>query len=267
MRSIQIIVASLVVLAIPALVEACGYGMPSPTARMAIADMVLVGKITGVESRSLRMRHSFGQEPLPHEVFVVKVVSMFKGDERLTHIRMALPKPQSMPVGFEAIFYLNAHAQEPVYILPPDAYDYPVAKESDPRFKIQVEQLKRMGQLLRDPLASLKSAKAEDRLLTAALLISEYRTFQPGVHAAETKTTPIDAATSKLILRALAETEAPRVVEIRLTTWRLFNMLGVKPADGFDVAKIPTTQERWDAARKWMKENEERFVIQAFARR
>src|SRR5256885_16272968 len=105
MRTMRMILAGVAVLAIPALASACGYGMPSPTARLALSDTVLVGKVMSLESRTLRLRLGSGQEPLPHDVVVVKVQSMLRGDERLTHIRLAVMKHQVMPAGFEAIFF------------------------------------------------------------------------------------------------------------------------------------------------------------------
>ncbi len=268
MRTMRIILAGVAVLVVPALVNACGYGMPSPAARLALSDTVLVGKVLSVENRTLRLRLAAGQEPLPFDVVVLKVQSMLRGDERLTHLRMAVMKHQVVPVNFEGVFFLNAHAEEPVYTMSSDGYDYPIDRANNPGFLTQVEQLKRMGQLLRDPLASLKSRKAEDRFLTAALLISQYRTFRPGVHDNAAKTTPIDSTTSKLILRALAESDWNRdAADFRLTPWRMFNMLGIKPAEGLDFTNAPTLQARCEILQKWMKTNEDRFVIQTFVRR
>jgi hypothetical protein len=269
MRNILAGVAVAAVLAVPAMVDACGYGMPSPAARLALSDAVLVGKVLSVESRTVRLRLGAGQEPLAHDVVVVKVESMLRGDDRLTHIRLAVMKHQVMQPGFEGVFFLNANSEEMVYTMSSDFYDYPINKANNPGFKQQVEQLRRMGQLLREPRESLQSKKAEDRFLTAALLISQYRTFQSGVHEGTGKTAPIDAATSKLILRALADSDWNNAAaDFRLTPWRMFNMLGVKATDGLAYPDGMTSQQqRVEATKKWIKEHEDRFVIQTYVRR
>src|SRR5438067_1324988 len=132
MRTMKIILAGVAVLAVPAMLDACGYGMPSPAARLALSDTVLVGKVLSLESRTLRLRLGAGQEPLPHDVVVVKVQSMLRGDDRLTHIRLAVMKHQVMPADFEGVFFLNAHPEEMVYTMSSDFYDYPINKVNNP---------------------------------------------------------------------------------------------------------------------------------------
>ena len=265
MRSILICVAA--ALAIPQTASACGYGMPSPAARLALADTVAAGRILSVESRPMKLRLVKGQEPLRVSVAVLKVDSMLKGDDRLTHLRVALHQQQVMPVNFEGIFFLNAYAEEPVYLMSSEWYDYPIQKANNPGFDKQVQDLRRMGKLLQDPKGALRSNQADDRFLTAALLVSQFKTFQTGVHEANAKTAPIDAEMSKLILKALAESDWNKTAaDFRLTPWRVFNMLGAKPTDGWDVSKIPAGVQRTDAAKTWLKANADTFRIQTFVR-
>jgi len=80
-----------------------------PGGQLALSDTVLVGKVQTVESRTVRLRLGAGQEPLPHDVVVIKVQSMLRGDDRLTHVRVAVMKHQVMPLDFEGVFFLNAH--------------------------------------------------------------------------------------------------------------------------------------------------------------
>src|SRR5262245_60506800 len=96
---------------------ACGYGMPSPAARLALADMVVVGKVTGVQPREIDLRQSAQGCLVPHVVQVLKVESVIKGDPRVTHVRIAVQKHQQMPVGYEGAFFLRAHADEAVHVL------------------------------------------------------------------------------------------------------------------------------------------------------
>ena len=249
-------------------VEGCGYGMPSPTARFALADCVLVGKVVNIEEKKLRLRLNAKGEPLPFTVAVLKVQSMILGDERLTHVRVALHQHQVMPIGFEACCFLAIHPEEPVYLLSSNDFDYPIGKENNPGFNQQVEQFRRMGKLLRDPIAGLESKNAEDRFLTTALLLTRFRTFRQDAHVAPDKTEPIHPQLNRLILKALAESDWQRnAADFRLTGQRLFALIGASAADGWKEEGNRTTQQRNEAARSWLKENEDKFRIKTFVRK
>ena len=73
---------------------------------------------------------------------------------------------------------------------------------------------------------------------------------------------------SKLILRALAETDWSRpVADYRLTPGRVFNLLQVKADDGLNLATITDQKQRFDTARQWLKDNEDKFRVKTFAKR
>lgn len=245
-------------------VEGCGYGMPSPTARFALADCVLAGKVVGIEDRKVRLRPGPKGEPLPYTVVVLKVESMLLGDERLTHVRVALMQHQVMPVGYEGCLFLTAHADEPVYVLSSSTFDYPIAKQNNPGFGQQIEQFRKMGKLLRDPVAGLESKNDDERFLTVALVLSRHRGLRDNFMGLPTKEQPLDGRTSKLVLKALAEIDWNRsAADFRLSPWRLFNMLGATPADGWKPEGVLTAQQRTDAARGWLKEHQDTFRIKA----
>ena len=266
MRTLLTCVASLV---LAQAASACGGGrVPSLAARLAQADMVAAGRILSVESRPLSLRLARGQEPLPFAVAILKIETMLRGDDRLTHVRVALHQHQGIPVSFEGIFFLTAHAEEPVYTISSEWYNSPINRASNPSYDKQVQELGRLGKLLADPLTSLKSPLSDARFLTAALLVSQFKTFRADIHEANAKTVPIDAAMSRLILKALAETDWNRAGDdYRLSPWGVFVQLEAKPVDGWDVANMPSAVHRTEAARSWLKANEDHFRIQTFARR
>jgi hypothetical protein len=248
-------------------VEACGYGMPSPVARFALADCVLVGKVINIEDRKVRLRPSPRGEPLPYTVAVFKVESMLLGDERVTHVRVALAQHQVMPVGYEGCVFLNLNPEEPIHVMASDIYDYPIPKENNPGFTQQIEQYRRMGRLLRDPIAALESKNDEDRYLTVALLLSRQRPQRMGRLLSPQGPEPLDGRTSKLILKTLAEIDWNRNgADFRLTPVRLFNMLGATPADGWRNDLPRTQQEHVVAARQWLKDHQDTFRIKTLVR-
>lgn len=243
---------------------ACGYGMPSPAQRFVQAHCVVTGKIVAYNSSKMMLRQRPNVEPLPHAVAVLKIEDTIKGDKRLTHLRIALPMHQVMPIGYEGCFFLHEQADQTVFTLSARFYDYPIQKENNPGFAKQVEEFKKLARLLNDPKAGLASKNAEERFLTAAMLVMHYRTFQPELHVAADKTQAIDADLSKLILRALAESDwNNNAADFRMTAWRVFGLLGVTEKDGFKPAALDRVAE----AKAWLKKSEESFRITTFVRR
>jgi hypothetical protein len=251
-------------------VAACGYGgLSNPVARFAVADCVLVGKVCAIEEKSVSalLPGRTGQRGIYH-VAVIKVQEMLKGDSRLTHVRLGLPNQQAIQLGYEACFFLTEHPEEPFFLQGVDLYDYPLYKQQNPRFTAEVERFRRLGKLLRDPMASLASANAEDRLLTAAALISQWRTFRPAVHVAPAKAAPVDGLSSRLVLKALAEidwTKAPS--GFRVSAWRSFSELGLTAKDGWNPQGLRNMAEIQSACKLWLKANADDFRISTFVQR
>ena len=130
-----------------------------------------------------------------------------------------------------------------------------------------METFRRLARLSRDPLASLKSANAEDRFLTAAMLISRWRTFRPTVHVAPAKTEAADELTSRLVLEALAGADwNKRPVGFRTTPWRLFNELGLTAKDGWNPTSLRPMPEIEKVSKCWLKEHAD-FRISTFVQR
>jgi hypothetical protein len=101
----------------------------------------------------------------------------------------------------------------------------------------------------------------------AALLITQYRTYQRGVHNKERKTEPIDAAQSKLILEALAGADWKKSVsDFQVTPQRLFNQLGATPQDGWKPQAFNDAKDFETAAKTWLKEHAATFRIAALMR-
>ena len=117
------------------------------------------------------------------------------------------------------------------------------------------------AKLLAKPMDGLKSKDADERLLTAALLIARYRTPKAG----QTRTESIDADESKLILQTLADADwtarAPKV-GFQMNPQNLFFRLGVTPKDGWNQPK--DFKKLQEEAKKWLKDNADKYRISRY---
>src|SRR5262249_19008096 len=121
-----------------------------------------------------------------------------------------------------------------------------------------------MAKILHDPVAALKAANASNRYLAVAMLIGKFRPplFKGQPHKEET----IDAAVSKLLLKALAEADwkydANWLNEAIYPAhpYDLFKQLGVTKADGYS----PPTNDSPDtvaATHKWLLDHQEKYTV------
>jgi hypothetical protein len=234
--------------------------------RVALADCVVVGKVTAVEEKTVAGKKLDTTE---YHVAVVKIDEALYSAKDLTHIKVGfLPQmgrarfPHlKLEVGQEACFFLQPHPELDLRITP--MYFQVVDRKTNPEFKKEVELARRCGKLLADPIAALKAKEAEDRFLTAAMLVERYRTPRP-VGGEESKQEPIDAEASRLILQVLAEADWTKTrAEFRgLSPQMVFLRLGLTPEDGWtppgDVRMLP------EAAKKWLKDNAATYRIKSY---
>jgi hypothetical protein len=138
-----------------------------------------------------------------------------------------------------------------------------VTDPKDPAFDEEMRLARKTGKALAKPLEGLKSKDADERIFTANVLLFRYRTPRPGL----TKTEPIPADESKLLLTALAEADWKGPVPPRsgqLAPFQLFYMLGLTPKDGWNPGKFNTYDEQRDAARAWLTEHARTYRVQRF---
>src|SRR5262249_59165416 len=102
-------------------------------------------------------------------------------------------------------------------------------------FGKQVDFIRRAVKLLADPIATLTSKDAEERLITASLLIQRYSTLRRA-KGGRTKRVPIPAEESKLILTALYEADWNKSRTEPYGPMGTFHRLRLSDADGY---KLP----------------------------
>jgi hypothetical protein len=263
--------------------------LPPPIAlRVAQSSTVVVGKVESIEDKTVAAkRNPNDNDKAEYQIAVVKIEAPILGAKGITHVRVGfLPPPPVRPGGGirppisnvrpfslvkdqEVLLFLHPHF-DGNFLTGTNSFDV-VDKQGNANFEKEVAEAKTAGKLLADPTAGLKSDKQDDRYLTAAMLITQYRTKHIG--APEPRTEAVDAQTSKLVLSALAEANwaGPTPGNPRLMPQSLFNQLGVTDKNGFTPpTKEVMGQKQVDYqqlpayTQQWLKDNAGKYRIQRF---
>jgi hypothetical protein len=255
--------------------------MPQPVGqRVAAADCIIVGTVKDLEPNEVEVAIVPGQpQKTKYKVAIVTVDDPILGTAKgVKTIRVGfLPPPKNpggpiggpikrfptvdLKKGQKALLLLTKHEEGRFYL--PGAYFNVINEENNPNFKKDVDEAKESVKLLDNPAAGLKSKDGDKRLLTASLLLARYRTFRPG----KTKTEPIDAEQSKLILKVIAEADwNKKFVFGQPNPSMLFNQLGLTAKDGWTQPKVAPGQNYQQvmeaAAKQWLQQNSGTYRIQ-----
>jgi hypothetical protein len=259
---------------------------PAPIAqRVATADSIVIGKVTSLEEKTVSApRFPGDKEKGDYTVAVVKVQEGFGAAAKLTHVRVGFIAPmEAKPIegkpgigirpirrypqvvlakDQEVILFLQPHFDASFQVAP--AYFDVIQKANNPNFEKETAEVKRYTKLLADAKSNLDGKNAEDRFLTAAMLLVRYRTAKQFVQ--NPKQEAIDAGESKRILLALADADwnpkNPGPGLFQMNPQAMFYRLGVTEKDGWTQPK--DFKEFPAAAQKWLKENAGTYRIQRF---
>jgi hypothetical protein len=250
---------------------------PPPIAqRVAMADTVVLGKVTAIEEKTVQATPFPGaEEKAEYQIAVVKIDEALVGAKGLTSVKVGflVPKPRrpgapissadlrgtpKLAVGQEALLFLYPHHDAGFHTVPGF---YEILDKKTKTFARDVEQARKAAKLLADPMPGLKSKDATERLETASMLIARYRVQR----VPEAKSEPIDAEESRLILQALVDADWKKPVKFtEASPLMAFGMLNLQPADGWNPGEFRNPNDYPDAAQKWLKENAKTFRIQRF---
>jgi hypothetical protein len=253
--------------------------VPPLPERVALADLIALGKVTTVEDELVQagplVKIPGVTKKVSYRIAALSIKSPLLGADKVDRVRVAFAPPAAggakssrgtnrfalvrLAAGDEGCFFLRKHPDEPFYVASA-AYDFLDKKTKD--FDKEVAQVKRCVRLLADAGAGLQAKLADDRLLTATLLIYRYRTPRY-VYRGKPQTEAIEAEQSKCILAALAEgnwstkeTPAPG------SPLSLFLRLGLTKADGWET---PTAlADVAPAARKWLHDHAADYRIRRY---
>jgi hypothetical protein len=259
---------------------------PQPIAqRVASADCIVVGKVTGFTDKTVSARAFPGaKDKTAYQVAIVQVEKGLYGAKGKKEIKVGfIPPPApgagggpirirpggmravTLTLNQEACLFLTKHHEGDFYVMP--AY-FSIIDKKAANFANDVKETERCLKLLADPKAGLEAKEKADRILTAGMLMSRFRQYRPSAVKPEMK--PIDPELSKKILLVLADADwtPPRpgpgrpIIGPRMTPQTIFYQLQLKAEDGWtqpkDLKQVP------EKAKEWCKENAGKYVIKRF---
>jgi hypothetical protein len=240
--------------------------LPLPN-RVATANMIVVGRVTGMEDRDVTAAPFPGaKNKVEYKIAVVTITEALVAPKGMKTIRLGFvpippnvaisPRPFQPTVGQDGCFFLTKHGAAD-FAIAPSPLNF-IAK-GNAGFDKDLALIKRCVKILADPNAALKG-KGEDRFLAAAMLVARYRTRG----AAEAKTEAVDAEQSKLILQALADADwTPPADFTQLSPLMVLHRLPLTKADGW--MPPPQDAKAYAAyAQQWLRDHAGSYRIQRF---
>jgi hypothetical protein len=262
--------------------------MPIPDL-VAGSDLVVIAKVNRIHKNiitALPTRQAAKKEP--YQLVEVTVKETIQGAKRGSRITLGVQcfgmKLGGGPLTFtpavqwtegqEACLFLRRHFSGKFYEA---GFENVLRKEAplggNPNYNADLELARKCARLLAAADKSLKSDKADDRFLTAAMLIRKYRGPAPSPFEMNktvkkpVKEQPISPKQSKLIFRALAEADwslAKEPFASQNHPAGLFRRLGLTAKDGWTLRQQPANPldgragyklhvEFTAAAKKWLK--------------
>jgi hypothetical protein len=252
---------------------------PAIPMRVAHADLIVVGKVTKIEDKTVSATTFPGaKDKAEYQIAVVKVDDPILNAKGIKEVRVGFVpapaggirpgirpgfRPVSLTEDEEGCLFLTKHHEGDFYIMP--AYFDAVKKANNTNYEKEVEETKKAAKLIADPMTTLKSKDADERFQTAAMLIERYRTVKqptPNVPKQE----PIDAAESKLILEALRDADwtPPKPMPGRFITMTPLNSFFRLQLTKEDKWTPPTDGKFAEAAQSWLKDNADTYRIKKF---
>jgi hypothetical protein len=237
---------------------------PPVSDRVARADVILTGRVIKIEDKSVSVPVAPGaKDKIEYQVAVIKVDDPILNAKGAKEIRVGfIPPPPgvsrrpgiSLVEDEDVCVFLTKHTDADLHTV--EAYFDVTKKKDNAGYDDLVKEAKRCAKLFADPDAGLKAKDANERLLTASMLLTRYSAPRPGA----TKQEPIDAGRSKQILLAIADADwsaepKPNVVNPRTA----FARLNAAATDGWNPPTDP--KEFGDAAKKWLKDSAETFRV------
>lgn len=240
--------------------------------RVAAAETIVAGRVTALEDKDVAaVSFHGGAQKIKYRIALVTVNDPILNAKGLKQVRVGFIPYDGPPVGRprmylgqlrsgdEGILFLRKHPAADFYVAP---YYYDLLLADWPNYAKEAKEVRQHAKQLEDAPAGLKSKDARQRFQSAALLILKYRTRGPGKAATE----ELDAAESKLLLKALAEADwAGAIKGEQPNPWTVFSQLGLTAKDGWKPPASATgMQDYVNAAREWLRTNAETYRIRRF---
>ncbi len=280
---------------------------PQPVQSSLQADVIVVGKVTAIEKDTVEVSAYKGapkEDPKQqYKIAKVKISDALLGAKGLTEVKIGFSagggggggfpapvpfqlkpgiRPLPAPVGGsvalsegqEGVFPLVRHFEGDFYILA-GGFNAGILEKKAPSYDKDLAQIKKNLEVLKDPMAALKSKEKEERFTAISVLSTKYRQWSKGTPSTEEA---IPAEEAKLILDVMLELPwVPKAGEANpdymKTLSSAFGMwLGAeqvrlkfvypqpKPGDSAEVQN----KMYEEAITKFIKENREKLTLKKF---
>jgi len=262
----------------------------STKAKAMQADVVVVGKITGIDKETVDLEPFPGQPKVPHTVANIKIETALLEAKNVTHLKLAYVKPGEpgpsggvipgppgrpglKPLPFpgrgqpftpaedqEGVFFLKKHPTSDKHYVVQMGHN-PVLS-SDANYKDELAKVTGIATTLADPVKALKAGKEEDRVANALTLAQKYRTAPQNNPSGVLEETAIPAEETKLLLKVLTdadwvkEADAPRLADALGLMPGNFGLPRVAAGDGEEPLAA-----RQKAFKAWAEKHADKFVL------
>jgi hypothetical protein len=230
-----------------------------------MVDCVFVGRITALEEKPVNARLYFLEKAeTEFHLAQVQVQETFAGSRDQKSIRVGFLGSQkpSHKADEEGCFLGLKHPDEDFYVV----VNWGLLAKNSKTYEKDLALARRCCRLLEKPEEALKSNEAEDRLLTAHMLLYRHIVVPLCKYEKKVKVKPIDADQSKLIMLALADADWSRPSPLGFKPQTVLRWLrGLTEAPGSPLSKsIPEESmdlENPEATCKWLRDHAETFRI------
>jgi hypothetical protein len=239
--------------------------------RVGACDVVVVGTVAEVEPDPVLVDK--GGPKARYRVARVKIGEALLGAAGLTEIKVAFIGAEDQPKdglkiptpvlekGNEVLLFLRKRTGDDRYYIfshfgavgktPTNPYLHYDLKET-------TDEARPPCKLMADPAKALKSEAEKDRMLTAWMLLTRYRTYPADLGLGTLKQEPVPAAESKLVLENLV----PLATANREAFLSAMYGLNLTKADGFDGAVY--AEGGSEKAVRWLKDHAATYQLKKY---
>jgi hypothetical protein len=247
--------------------------------RVAMAEIIVTGRVTAIEEKKFEARPYPGlDEKVEFTIAVVQIDDALLKAKGITHVKIGFVELQpggasrgpvdriNLNKDQEGCFLLRPHFEESFLTAP--AKEYIIHKKDNSSYETELESVKCCTKLLADSNAGLNAKSADDRFLTAALLLTRYR-----LAFGRDREEKVDAKESKLILHGLVGGDWSKGFSTtEITPMMAFGRLALTEKDGWKLGPVGAREkgtpeapkEFPDAAKKWLKDYADSYSLKRF---
>jgi hypothetical protein len=236
--------------------------LPLPN-RVANAEVIVVGKVTSIEDKPV-----IAKNKTEYKIAVVTVSSSLLAPKGTKTVRLGFvppppmvvinPPPFQATVGQEGCYFLTKHGEGDFFVA---SGQLSFLDKSRDGFAKDVALIERCTKLLENPAESLKAKDAQDRFLTAGMLVYRYTTRS----SATAKKEAIPAEESKRILEAMASADWTAKGEFtHLSPMMVLHRLPLTVKDGWKPPPATDAKAYATYAQTWLMEHAESYRIERY---